>query len=143
MPVRLFLGAAFLVAGVTHLFGSQFFSSNSASSIQNQLGQNIPSSPISPLLRVVAHHTVGVGITIALGELAVGLGTLLGAWSRMAAVGGFVLSGSFFLATSWHTSPIYLSDDLVYLIAWTPLVMVGAGGVASLEKYWGRRPRRQ
>jgi thiosulfate dehydrogenase [quinone] large subunit len=72
------------------------------------------------------------GLAIAFGELAVGLGVLLGLWTRLAAVGGLLLALSFFLTVSWSTRPYFYGSDIVFLFAWTPLVLAGDGGVLSV-----------
>jgi thiosulfate dehydrogenase (quinone) large subunit len=140
LPLRLFLAISFSWAGLAKLADPHFFSSNYPSSIQDQLAQNDPSSPIGAILRLAEHQPVLVGAIIALAELAVGLGTLLGLYARGAALAGAVLSAVFLLATSWHTSPIYQSPDLVFLLAWTPFVIGGAGDVAALDRHWRADP---
>jgi thiosulfate dehydrogenase [quinone] large subunit len=76
---------------------------------------------------------VPLGVLLALGELAVGLGTLLGLWARIAAVGGMLLSLSLFLTISFHASPYYTGSDIVFLFAWIPLLLAGSGGVLSVD----------
>jgi thiosulfate dehydrogenase [quinone] large subunit len=140
LPLRLFLGASFAWAGLAKLADPHFFSRNYPSSIQDQLAQNDPNSPIGAILRLAEHQPVLVGLVIALGELAVGLGTLLGFYARGAALGGAALSAVFLMATSWHTRPIYQSVDLAFLLAWTPFVIGGAFDVAALDQRWHLDP---
>ncbi|MCU1369810.1 MAG: Rieske (2Fe-2S) domain protein [Ilumatobacteraceae bacterium] len=52
-----------------------------------------------------------------------GIGTLLGLWTRAAALGGMALSLTFLLVVSWHTTPYYLGPDIVFLAAFTPLAL--------------------
>jgi thiosulfate dehydrogenase [quinone] large subunit len=82
------------------------------------------------------------GLLIALAELAVGVGTLLGLLSRAAAVGGLLLALSFFLTVSWNTRPYYFGPDIVFVFAWLPFVVVGDGGVFSLASRFRARARR-
>ena len=70
---------------------------------------------------------------IALAELAVGLGTILGLWTRVAAAGGMVLAVTLFLTVSFHSSPYYTGADIVFVFAWIPLVLAGSGGVLSVD----------
>ena len=49
-------------------------------------------SPIQGLVVHLEHVAVPIGVLIAVGELAVGVATLLGFWSRVAAGGGMLLS---------------------------------------------------
>ena len=78
---------------------------------------------------------VALGVVLALGELAVGLGTLLGLWTRIAAVGGMLLSLSLFLTISFHSSPYYTGSDIVFFFAWLPLLVAGSGGVLSVDAF--------
>src|SRR4051812_50203654 len=83
-------------------------------------------SPIGWMLGLSAHAPVLVGVSIALGELAVGLATLVGLWVRVAAVGGLLLSLTFFLTVSFHTRPYYYGSDIVFVFAWTAPLLAGA-----------------
>ncbi|HVM64049.1 MAG TPA: Rieske 2Fe-2S domain-containing protein [Acidimicrobiales bacterium] len=127
LPLRAFLGVTFLYAGLQKLADRWFFSGAAPSSVQSQLHAALRTSPVGGLLATPAHHAVLFGLLIAFGEVAIGVGTLLGLWARAAAVGGMVLSLSFLLAVSWHSRPYYYGADVVFLFAWTPLAIAGAG----------------
>jgi thiosulfate dehydrogenase [quinone] large subunit len=127
LPLRAFLGVTFVYAGLQKLADRWFFSAAAPSSVQSQLHGAARTSPLGGLLATPAHHAVLFGLLIAFGELAVGVGTLLGLWARAAAVGGMVLSLSFLLAVSWHSRPYYYGADIVFVFAWTPLAIAGAG----------------
>lgn len=127
LPLRLFLGGTFLFAGMQKLADRGFLSGSGAASIATQLHAARTNSPIGRWLGGVEHHAALVGLAIALGEVAVGIGALLGLWTRAAAVGGVLLSLGFLLAVSWHSDPYYLGPDIVFAAAWTPLVVAGAG----------------
>jgi thiosulfate dehydrogenase [quinone] large subunit len=133
LPLRAFLGFTFLFAGLQKLANPNFFNANSPSSIQAQL---IASNRISPLHLLLGHllkFAVPIGILIALAEVAVGLGALLGLWTRVAAAGGMLLALTLFLTVSFHSSPYYTGADIVFLFAWIPLLLAGSGGVLSLD----------
>ena len=68
-----------------------------------------------------------MGLLIAVGELAVGLGTLVGLFGRVAAAGGMALSLLLFLSVSFNTTPYFYGSDIVFFFAWTPLVVAGGG----------------
>jgi thiosulfate dehydrogenase [quinone] large subunit len=127
------LGFTFCFAGLQKLANPNFFNANSPSSIQAQLIASIRISPLHQLLGHLLSVAVPIGILIALAELAVGLGTILGLWTRVAAVGGMVLAFTLFLTVSFHSSPYYTGADIVFLFAWIPLVLAGSGGVLSLD----------
>jgi len=134
LPLRAFLGFTFVYAGIQKLADRSFFDATSAVGIQRQL-EGVAGSPIQPVVSFAVHHAFLFGLGIALGELAVGLGALLGLWTRVAAAGGALISLGFLLTVSWQTDPFYYSPDLVFLVAWLPLVLVGDGGVLSLDSW--------
>jgi thiosulfate dehydrogenase [quinone] large subunit len=127
------LGFTFCFAGLQKLADPNFFNASSPSGIQAQLIASIRISPLHELLGHLLRFAVPIGITIALAEVAVGLGTLLGLWTRLAAVGGTVLAFTLFLTVSFHSSPYYTGADIVFVFAWIPLVLAGSGGVLSLD----------
>ncbi len=133
LPLRAFLGFTFCFAGLQKLANPNFFNANSPVSIQAQL---IASNRISPLHLLLGHlirFAVPIGIVIALAEIAVGLGALLGLWTRVAAAGGMVLALMLFLTVSFHSSPYFTGADIVFFFAWIPLLLAGSGGVLSLD----------
>jgi len=141
LPLRLFLGGTFVFAGAQKLADPGFFRRSSPSSIQSQLRTTAAGSPIHALVTGLSHHAVLVGLLIAFGELAVGAGTLLGLWSRAAAVGGALLSLGFLLTVSWHSHPYYYGPDIVFVFGWIPLALAGDGGVFSLQAAITREAR--
>jgi thiosulfate dehydrogenase [quinone] large subunit len=143
LPLRLFLGFTFCFAGLQKLANPNFFDANSPSSIQAQMIAAERFSPLHSLIGHLLQFATPIGVLIALGELAVGLGALLGLWTRVAALGGMVLSLTLLLTVSWHASPYYTGADIVFLFAWTPLLLAGAGGVLSLDALIAARTRRE
>jgi len=133
LPLRAFLGLTFCLAGLQKLANPGFLAASNPSSIQSQLAGAARRSPIHALLAPLAHFAVPLGLLIAFGELAVGLGAILGLWTRIAALGGIVISFSLFLAVSFHSNPYYTGSDIVFVFAWTPLLLAGAGGVLSAD----------
>jgi len=141
LPLRAFLGITFCFAGLQKLANPNFFNAKSPSSIQAQL---IAAERISPLHSLLGHFlpvATLIGVLIALGELAVGIGALLGLWTRVAAVGGLVLSFTLFLTVSLHSSPYYTGADIVFFFAWIPLILAGSGGVLSVDAVVSSRTR--
>jgi thiosulfate dehydrogenase [quinone] large subunit len=133
LPLRAFLGFTFCFAGLQKLANPRFFDAADPASIQSQLAGAGRLSPIHALISPLDHVAVPLGIVIALGELAVGVGTLLGFRARLAAAGGIALALLLFLTVSFHSSPYYTGADIVFAFAWTPLLLGGAGQVLSLD----------
>jgi thiosulfate dehydrogenase (quinone) large subunit len=139
VPLRLFLGVTFLFAGLQKLANPNFFNAKSPISIQAQLLGATHTSPIHPLLSHLLGAAKPIGIVIAFGEVAVGLGTLLGLWTRLAALGGLLLSLSLFLTVSFHSSPYFTGADIVFFFAWMPMVIAGGGTRLSLDAWIANR----
>lgn len=143
LPLRAFLGATFLYAGASKLLDPTYLDAASPLSVHAQMLRSAVTSPIGGLVSVAAGHAVLAGLVIAFGEIAVGLGTLLGLMTRLSAAGGLLLALNFFLTVSWTTHPYYVGADIGYVFAWTPLLIAGDGGVYSLSARLRAGVRRQ
>ncbi|HEX3981901.1 MAG TPA: DoxX family protein, partial [Acidimicrobiales bacterium] len=139
LPLRLFLGVTFLYAGLQKLADPEFFRWSSPTSIHAQLVGATHSSPIHAFTSHLVPLATTVGFVIAVGEVAIGVGVLVGLWVRVAAVAGMLLSFGLFLSVSFHSSPYFTGADIVFLFAWTPLALAGAGGAPALDT-WLARP---
>ncbi|MFC4626648.1 Rieske 2Fe-2S domain-containing protein [Promicromonospora alba] len=131
LPLRVFLGGTFLYAGLSKLLDANYLDHASPLGVQAQMLHAAATSPIGPLVSFAAEQPTVTGLAIALGEVAVGLGTLLGLFTRIAALGGYLLALSFFLTVSWTTHPYYVGADIVFAAAWTPLLIAGDAGLFS------------
>ncbi len=143
LVLRAFLGVTFTFAGLQKLANPHFFQASYPGSIQQQLIAAGRTSPVHFLVSVAQHAPVLFGVAIAIGEIAVGLGTLFGFLSRAAACGGMALSLTFFLTVSFNTSPYYYGPDIVFLFAWTPLAISGAGALSVDALLAGRVARQR
>jgi thiosulfate dehydrogenase (quinone) large subunit len=135
MPLRLFLGVTFLFAGIQKLANPDFLKSSSPSSIHAQLVGAARSSPIHALVSHLVPMASTVGLLISIGEVAIGLGILIGLWTRVAAVAGMALSFGLFLTVSFHASPYFTGSDIVFFFAWTPFALGGAAGAPALDTW--------
>jgi thiosulfate dehydrogenase (quinone) large subunit len=142
LPLRAFMGFTFVFAGLQKLSNRLFFTAGAPGSIQEQLQASARTSPVHFLVTPALHAPVAFGIAIAIAELAVGLGIALGLLGRVAAAGGMVLSLLFFLTVSFNTWPYYYGSDIVFLFAWTPLLLAGSGPL-SLDALVAESARRR
>jgi thiosulfate dehydrogenase [quinone] large subunit len=141
LPLRGFLGVTFLYASLQKLANPSYLNASNPSSVASQMAALRHSSPIGPVLGLSLHAPTLVGLAIAIGELAVGVGVLVGLWTRLAAAGGMALSLMFFLTVSWSTTPYYYGSDLVFVFAWTVVAGFGTAGVLSLDALLDVRTR--
>lgn len=150
VPLRAFLGITFCYAGLQKLANPNFFRAADPASIQAQLVAAQRFSPLHHLLDPLTHVATPLGVLIALGELAVGVGVLTGILTRVAAAGGMVISFVLFLTVSFHSRPFYTGADIGYVFAFTPLLLAGAGPftlpvlvdmLMPLPSRYSKRPR--
>lgn len=141
LPLRVFLGITFVYAGLDKLTDSAFLSASGTGSIGELMRSVRDSSALPWLVDLALKAPEGFGYAIAIGELLVGIGTLLGLFARVTAVGGALISLSLWLTVSWQTTPYYYGNDLAYLMAWLPLVLAGST-VFSLDAMRALRRRR-
>ncbi|MER6976649.1 DoxX family protein [Streptomyces carpinensis] len=125
LPLRVFLGITFIYAGLDKLTDSAFMKATGSGSLGDTMRAVRDSSAIPALVDLALKSPVGFGYAIAFGELAVGIGVLIGLLGRLAALGGALISLSLWLTVSWASSPYYYGNDLAYLMAWLPLVLAG------------------
>lgn len=126
LPLRLFLGITFLYAGIQKFIDPLFFQPSAAGYVGKQIVAFARTSPLHDfLLQVVVPHADFFGHLVAYGEIAIGLGTLLGLLFRPAAFFGLLLSLLFYLSATWHVYPYFYSADIVFVFSWLPLLLNG------------------
>ncbi|MFE3097416.1 DoxX family protein [Streptomyces sp. NPDC059248] len=141
LPLRIFLGVTFVYAGLDKLGDDAFLAAEGTGSIGALMNAVRDGSAVPWLVDIALKDPVAFGEAIAWGEIAVGVGTLLGLLTRVAALGGALISLSLWLTVSWQTEPYYYGNDLAYLMAWLPLVLGGAP-LLSADALLARRRRR-
>lgn len=142
LPLRLFLSVTFCYAGVQKLTDPQFFHKATPGYIGNQIIGFAQGSPLKfVLIHEVLPHAVLFGWAIALGEIAIGLGTLLGLLFRPAACFGLLLSILFFLTASFHVYPYFYGSDIVFAVSWLTLALTGPAhtGLPAIDLWLQRR----
>jgi thiosulfate dehydrogenase [quinone] large subunit len=136
LPLRLFLGATFVYAGVYKLSDAGFLHPGADTYIGDQLRGFASGTPGGPLIEALAlPHPALAGVGVAVGEIAIGLLAVAGRFTRASAIAGFALSVLLFLTASWHTRPYFLGSDIVFAFAWLPFVLTGAEGQPALDNH--------
>jgi thiosulfate dehydrogenase (quinone) large subunit len=136
LPLRLFLGITFIYAGLQKLTDPQFFNRSATGFIGKQIIGFAARSPIHDLLiNIVLPHAVFFGALVAFGELAIGIGALLGLLLRPASFFGLLLNILFFLSASWRVYPYFYGADIVFVFCWITLILAGPlrSGLPSLD----------
>ena len=139
LPLRAFLGATFVYAGLDKILDPAFLQATGPGSIGAQLDGFVRVSPIGPLVHLLGQpFPVAIGLLIAVAEIAVGLGALTGLLFRLSAAGGLALSIMFWLTASWAIKPYYYGPDLPYALGWLTLTLAGTGGRFTIETWLDR-----
>ncbi len=134
LPLRLFLAISFIAAAWDKLSDPQFLDSTASRYIGKQLGGFAGVSPIGDFLTNVAVPNATLfGLSVLLGELAIGLGTLVGLFARTSAFFEAVLGFTLWLSTTWHVKPFFLASDLPYALGWITLFVAGVHPILSLD----------
>ncbi|QKW11020.1 DoxX family protein [Streptomyces sp. NA04227] len=126
LPLRVFLGLISVYAGMGKLCDPVYFDGGERGSMVKWLQSLDPWPLAEPLRDFALHHPVGAGLTIAFLQVFVGVLTILGLWQRFAAAIGALLSAALLVTVSWRTVPAYDAPDIIYLAAWSPLIIAGA-----------------
>src|SRR6266566_6516045 len=126
LPMRLFLGITFVYAGVQKLADPQFLNPAARGYIGKQIVAFASGSPLHVLLIRLVPHAALFGALVAYGEIAIGLGALLGLLFRPAAFFGILVNLVFFLSATWHVYPYFYGSDIVFIFCWITLLFAGA-----------------
>lgn len=134
LPLRFFVGATFVYAGIDKLVDPRFLQATGPGSIGEQLTGFTHASPLAGLVSVFAlPNPALIGMLMALAEIAIGLGALTGLLYRVSAAAGAAISLLFWLTASWTVHPFYYGPDLPYAAGWLTLALAGHGGLAVLR----------
>ncbi|MGW0367382.1 DoxX family protein [Streptomyces coeruleorubidus] len=126
LPLRVFLGFISIYAGMGKLCDPVYFDGGKRGSMVKWLNTLHPWEVAEPLRQFAFEHPVGTGLAIAFAQVIVGVLTVLGCWQRVAASFGALLSAALLVTVSWKSVPAYETPDIIYLAAWSPLIIAGA-----------------
>ncbi|MFI1384704.1 TQO small subunit DoxD [Embleya sp. NPDC020886] len=125
LPLRLFLGGAFLVEGLRKLYAPGFLDPSSTDSFGHRIGVLREGSLSPSVMDLAADHAIGAGLLFAFGQVVVGFAVVLGLWTRLAGLLGMLLSLGVLIAVGSGSSP-YHAPYVVFLAAFSPLALAGA-----------------
>jgi thiosulfate dehydrogenase (quinone) large subunit len=138
LPLHLFLGITFVYAGIQKLTDPQYFNASAPGYIGKQIAVFTTGSPMHGfLMRFVVPHAHFFGTLVAYGEIAIGLGVLVGLLLRPASFFGLLLSLVFFFTATWHVYPYFYGADIVFVFCWITLLLAGPlhSGLPSLDSF--------
>jgi len=137
LVVRIYAGYSFLDAG-WHKFTDPAWMNGTGQGILGfwQRAVAIPDAPARPLITfdwyrsflqfLIETNSAGwFSYVIVFGELAVGLGLILGAFVGLAAAGGLLMNLAFMLAGTTSTNPVLAILGVLLILAWKNAGYVG------------------
>ena len=116
--MRIWLGVTWMYAGFDKASDPGFLKAGSSTFIGTQLSAFSVNSPIGFIFNKLIENATQVGIFIMLAEFAIGAATLLWIAPTWAAFGGFAMSLTLWLASTWNVKPYFLASNSAYTILW-------------------------
>jgi thiosulfate dehydrogenase [quinone] large subunit len=131
LPIRLFLGFSWLTSGVGKALAPEggWLDGGGALAAYWERAVSIPEAPARPpisydwyrdflTILIDGNHEGWFAYVVVLGEIAVGLGLILGALTGIAAFFGALMNMSFLLAGSASTNPVLFTAAIGLMLAW-------------------------
>lgn len=139
LPIRLFLGFAWIEAGWHKATGGGWLDGGSALAGYWQGAVAIPEKGRPPIsfewyrdfinFLIAGHHETWFAVLVTFGELAVGTALIVGALTGIAAFFGALMNMSFLLAGSASTNPVLFTMAIGLILAWR------VAGYYGLDRY--------
>ena len=139
LPIRLFLGFAWLEAGWHKATGGGWLDGGSALAGLLAGRRRDPQKGRPPIsfewyrdfinFLLSGHHEGWFAVLVTFGEIAVGIGFILGALTGIAAFFGALMNMSFLLAGSASTNPVLFTMAIGLILAWR------VAGYYGLDRY--------
>ncbi|MFS0692791.1 DoxX family membrane protein [Streptomyces nitrosporeus] len=126
LPLRVLVGFISIYAGMGKLSDPVYFDGGDRGTMAKWLASMHPWAVAEPVHDFALTHPVGSGLAVAFLQIVVGVLTVLGLWQRIAAAFGLLLAAALVIAVSWRDSASYDASDVIFLAAWSPLVIAGA-----------------
>jgi uncharacterized membrane protein YphA (DoxX/SURF4 family) len=149
LPLRLFLAALFGFAGYAKFSYPRFFDPASPNGFKAAVDAARDNTPLGGLMGPLADHASFFGHLTAIAEIAIGLGLLVGLLTRIAALGGMVLTAMIVLSINWGgvkeytgSSGWFTSVELAVAAALSVFLLGGPGPLA-LDNLFIRARERQ
>ena len=154
LPIRLFLGFSWLISGWGKATGEGWLDGGSSLAAYWERAVSIPEAPARPPISydwyrdfltflLDGNHEGWFSYLVVFGEIAVGIGLIVGALTGIAAFFGALLNMSFLLSGSASTNPVLFTAAIGLMLAWR------VAGYYGLDRWllpwlgtpWRKRPQ--
>ena len=132
LALRLMIGIAFFQSGVDKVLSGEF---NAAGYLVNAPPAN--GSPVADLFVAMGQtqwFVEFVNVAVPWGEVLIGLGVTVGAFTRLAAFWGALVMLLFYLG-NWDIAHGYINGDFAYMLVFLSVAAFGAGRILGLDSY--------
>ncbi|WP_276254619.1 DoxX family protein [Halomontanus rarus] len=131
LALRLMMGYAFLYAGLSKLLAAEPFTAEGF-----LLHGANPASPLAGMFTWMVNTPWMlsiVDVAVPFGQVAIGLGLLVGAMVRLAAFFGATMMFMFYFA-NWSVEHGMINGDFAYLLVFLAVAAFGAGRILGLDQ---------
>src|SRR6202167_4702270 len=139
---RVWLGIMWLEAGVAKIFGAEnpAFLHNNGAGVAGFASHGVAAYSWwgSFLHSFVVPNAGAIGVLVAFGEFAVGVGLVLGLFTRVAAIGSLLLLFTYVMSGTASVCAFYALFAIVILVMWRTASWIGADGL--IAGYHQRHP---
>ncbi|MFW5964202.1 MAG: DoxX family protein [Natronomonas sp.] len=133
LSLRLMMGIAFLNAGLSKLLAAEPFTA--AGYLMGAVPAN--GGPAVGFFTWIASNPTAlavIDVAVPFGQLAIGLGLIVGAFVRLAAFFGALMMVMFYLA-NWDVAHGVINGDFAYMLVFLAVAAFGAGRILGLDAY--------
>lgn len=135
LVLRLYVGYEWISAGWEKVTSPQWTGAQAGVAIQGFFSGAVqkmagPNPAVSSwygyfIMNIAAHHAVALSYVVAFGELAVGVGLVLGAFTGIAAFFGAFMNFNYLFAGTVSINPFLLFIELFLILAWRNAGWIG------------------
>jgi len=132
LALRLMIGLAFFQSGLDKVLSGSFSASGY---LQNAPPAN--GSPVADLFVAMGStpwFVEFVNVAVPWGEVLIGLGVIVGGFTRLAAFFGAFMMLLFYLG-NWDISHGYINGDFAYMLVFLSVAAFGAGRILGVDQY--------
>ncbi|WP_423999976.1 DoxX family protein [Haloarcula salina] len=132
LALRLMMGIAFFQSGIDKVLSGSF---GAAGYLQNAPPAN--GSPVASVFVAMGNtpwFVDFVNVAVPWGEVFIGLGLLVGAFTRLAAFWGAFMMLLFYFG-NWDIGHGYINGDFAYMLVFLAVAAFGAGRILGLDPY--------
>jgi thiosulfate dehydrogenase [quinone] large subunit len=132
LALRLMMGYAFLNAGLSKLLGPEPFSAQGY--LLHGVAEASPLVGMFTWMGSTPWFVDIVNVAVPFGQVAIGLGLLVGFMTRLAAFFGALMMFLFYFG-NWSVEHGLVNGDFAYLLVFLAVAAFGAGRILGLDSY--------